>query len=31
LPGQPVVIDFAMTNNPTAAMAAFKGIDVRPM
>lgn len=29
-PGQPVVIDFAqLTNNPQAAMAAFKGIDVR--
>jgi hypothetical protein len=29
-PGQPVVIDFAqLSNNPQAAMAAFKGIDVR--
>ena len=32
-PGQPVVIDFATltAGNPAAAMAAFKGIDVRPM
>ncbi|WP_293901583.1 hypothetical protein [Phenylobacterium sp.] len=32
-PGQPVVIDFATLSagNPAAAMAAFKGLDVRPM
>jgi hypothetical protein len=29
-PGQPVIIDFAaLSKNPTAAMTAFKGIDVR--